>query len=156
MSAHLLLLLHLGFDELWMSPVPITQRCSSCGAARLAAGFSLHWLLVIDLQERRTNGPLGRPPPLSFSLPERMGERSVPVPEPNLKSYGLAVGQVHDGLHVILHRLDEAGAALRILILRFRPLCPAGLGSQKPVAATGGVADVILVVQADVEPHRVN
>ena len=31
-------------------------------------------------------GPLGRPPPLSFSLLERNGERSVPVPEPNLKS----------------------------------------------------------------------
>src|SRR5258706_15062505 len=35
---------------------------------------------------RNDNGPLGRPPPLSFSLLERRGERSVPVPEPNLKS----------------------------------------------------------------------
>src|SRR5208282_3362860 len=35
---------------------------------------------------RKDNGPLGRPPPLSFSLLDRMGERSVPVPEPNLKS----------------------------------------------------------------------
>ena len=31
-------------------------------------------------------GPLGRPPPLSFSRFERSGERSVPVPEPNLNS----------------------------------------------------------------------
>src|SRR6266481_1764146 len=35
---------------------------------------------------RNESGPLGRPPPLSFSLLERNGERSVPVPEPNLKS----------------------------------------------------------------------
>ena len=34
----------------------------------------------------KPSGPLGRPPPLSFSLLERMGERSVPVPEPYLKS----------------------------------------------------------------------
>ncbi len=31
-------------------------------------------------------GPLGRPPPLSFSLLERMDERSDPVPDPYLKS----------------------------------------------------------------------
>src|SRR5437899_10678068 len=35
---------------------------------------------------KNDNGPLGRPPPLSFSLLERSGERSVPVPEPNLNS----------------------------------------------------------------------
>src|SRR6266850_6652197 len=35
---------------------------------------------------KNESGPLGRPPPLSFSLLERNGERSVPVPEPNLNS----------------------------------------------------------------------
>src|ERR1019366_3820982 len=73
-------------------------------------------------------------------------------PGAELEEHGLAVGQVHDGLHVVLHRLDEAGAALRILILRFRPLRPAGSGIAKPVAAAGRIADVILVIQPDVEP----
>src|SRR5204862_1766708 len=63
---------------------------------------------------RKESGPLGRPPPLSFSLLERIGVRSVPVPEPYLKSIA-SLGQPHDVLHVVLDRLDEAGAALRIL-----------------------------------------
>src|SRR4051795_11220549 len=35
---------------------------------------------------RNDIGPLGRPPPLSFSLLERIGDKSVPVPEPYLNS----------------------------------------------------------------------
>ena len=35
-------------------------------------------------------GPLGLPPPESFSRELRMGVRSVPVPEPSLKSMASA------------------------------------------------------------------
>ena len=35
---------------------------------------------------RNESGPLGRPPPLSFSFVLRSEERSVPVPLPNLNS----------------------------------------------------------------------
>ena len=39
----------------------------------------------------KLTGPEGRPPPESFSLLDRSVERSVPVPEPNLKSIASAV-----------------------------------------------------------------
>ena len=41
-----------------------------------------------------------------------------------------------------------------IFVLRLRPLRLAGLGIAEPVAAAGGVADVVLVIQPDVEPDR--
>ncbi len=62
--------------------------------------------------------------------------------------------QVHDGLHVVPHRLDEAGAALRVFVLGFCPLRLPGPGIAEPIAAARGVADVILVIEPDVEPNR--
>src|SRR5580692_7253388 len=35
---------------------------------------------------RKLIGPLGRPPPLNFSRLDRIGDRSVPVPEPYLNN----------------------------------------------------------------------
>jgi hypothetical protein len=56
--------------------------------------------------------------------------------------------------HVVLDGLDEARAALRIFVLGFGALGLAGLAVVKPVALAGVFADAVLVIQADVEPHR--
>ena len=51
----------------------------------------------------------------------RAGARAV------FEEHRLAVGQVHDGLHVVIDRLDEAGAALGIFVLvRARSACRSG------------------------------
>ena len=146
----LLLLLHLGFDELLDVPVPIVQRVHLGGAARLAAGLHHVGHLVIDLQERQ--GTAGPATAAELLLAGADGGKIGAGAGAELEEHRLAVRQAHDGLHVVLDRLDEAGAALRIFVLRFRPLRPARPGIAKPVAAAGRVADVILVIQPDVEP----
>src|SRR4029077_772512 len=55
-------------------------------AARRVLPPDLTTLATWSYTFRKDNGPLGRPPPLSFSRLERNGERSVPVPDPNLNS----------------------------------------------------------------------
>jgi hypothetical protein len=42
---------------------------------------------------------------------------------------------VHDAFHVVIDRLDEAGAALRIFVLGARALGLAGLAIVEPIAA---------------------
>jgi hypothetical protein len=60
--------------------------------------------------------------------------------------------QVHDALHVVFDALDEAGRTLRKLVGVFRLLDFEALGIPAPVAPIPG--DAVLVIQADVEPHR--
>src|ERR1019366_993476 len=68
----------------WISPCQ--SRNVFILAARRVLPPDFTTLATWSYTFRNDNGPLGRPPPLSFSLLERMGERSVPVPEPNLNS----------------------------------------------------------------------
>src|ERR1019366_8666294 len=68
----------------WMSPCQ--SRRVFILAARRVLPPDFTTLATWSYTLRNDSGPLGGPPPLSFSLLERMGERSVPVPEPNLKS----------------------------------------------------------------------
>src|ERR1017187_827625 len=68
----------------WMSPCQ--SRRVFILAARRVLPPDFTTLATWSYTFRNDNGPLGRPPPLSFSRLERMGVRSVPVPEPNLKS----------------------------------------------------------------------
>ena len=64
----------------------------------------------------KLTGPDGLPPPESFSWLERKVDRSVPVPEPNLKSMASLLGEPHDPFHVVADALNEAGRRLRILV----------------------------------------
>ena len=61
-------------------------------------------------------GPDAVPPPASSSLDERIGDRFVPVPDPNLNSMPSVLRQRQDRVHRVLHRVDEAGRALRRLL----------------------------------------
>ena len=101
-----------------MSRMPAVQRVHLGGAAGLAAGF--HDAGDRSYTFRNDSGPLGRPPPLSFSrwTAERgqVGARAAAV----LEQHRLAAGQLHDVFHGVVDRLDEAGAALRVFVLRWR------------------------------------
>ena len=71
-----------------------------------------------------------------------------------LEEHRFAGRQAHDGFHVILDGLDEAGAALGIFVLGGATLGFARLAIVEPVAAAGIFPDAVLMVEADVEPHR--
>ena len=96
------------------------------------------------------SGPEGLPPPESFSRCDRSVDRSVPVPEPNLKSMASLRASSMMSSMLSLHALDEAGRALRILVRVLRLLDVVGLRVPVPVALRA--LDAVLVVQADVEP----
>jgi hypothetical protein len=61
---------------------------------------------------------------------------------------------MHDALHVVIHGLNEARAALRIFVLSAGAFGFAGLAIVKPIAPSGLLADTVLGVEADVEPDR--
>ena len=61
-------------------------------------------------------GPEAVPPPASSSFDDRIGDRFVPVPDPNLNSMPFGPRQRQDRVHRVLHRVDEAGRALRRLL----------------------------------------
>jgi hypothetical protein len=71
-----------------------------------------------------------------------------------LEEHGFAVGEAHDGFHVVVDGLDEAGAALGIDRIGRGAFDGGFLRVVIPVAEGGVVADAVLVVEADVEPDR--
>jgi len=72
----LLLFLGLGFDEFLDVGMVILERIHLRRAPGLAAGFHRGRDLVVDAQEGK--GPLGLPPPLSFSRVERRWKDRCP------------------------------------------------------------------------------
>ena len=98
------------------------------------------------------SGPDGLPPPESFSRCERSVERSVPVPEPNLKSIASLRASSMMSSMSSSHALDEAGRALRIFVRIFRLHDRFRLGIPMPIALRA--LDAVLMKQPDVEPHR--
>ena len=66
-----------------------------------------------------------------------------------LEEHGLGLGQGHDGVHGILHRVDEAGRALRVAVAGGREFDVLRLRVPVPVGAVGVGLDA---VAADVEP----
>ena len=64
------------------------------------------------------------------------------------------MGELQDRLHVIVDRLNEAGAALRKFVLRRGALRLAKRLGVMPVAFGRRAACAVLVVQTNVEPDR--
>src|SRR4029077_13321784 len=78
----------------------------------------------------------------------KIGPGAAPV----LEQHRFAGSQAHDVLHGIAHALDEARAALRILILRSRAFRFTRLTIVKTISGTRAFADAVLMIQANVEP----
>ena len=147
----LLFLLLFGVNELLDVPVPVAQRVHFGGPAGLAAGFDDVGHLVIHLQEGER--PAGTPPAAEFLPAGTYGTEVRARAGAVLEEHRFAVRQPHDAFHVVLHRLDEAGAALRVLVLRARSLGLAGLAIVKPIAPRRILADFVLMIKTDIEPH---
>ena len=148
--AGLVLLLRLALDELHHVGVCDFERLHLGGAPRLAAAFHDRGHLVVDAHEGKGAGGLAAAGEL-LALAAEGGEIRAGAGA-ELEEHRLAPRELHDVFHVVLHALDEAGTPLRILVgvvghddvaLRLVPA---------PVA--GGALDAVLVVEADVEPHR--
>ena len=98
------------------------------------------------------SGPEGFPPPESFSRCERSVERSVPVPEPNLKSMASlrASSMMSSMLSCTLWMKHAEACGILVGVLRLDRLA----GRRVPVPVAHRPLDAVLVVQAHVEPDR--
>ena len=132
--------------------MPVAQRVHLGRAAGLAAGFHDIGHLVVNLQERQWTARAATAAEFFLAGANR-GQVSAGAGAV-FEEHRLAVGQPHDVFHVVLDRLDEAGAALRILVLRRSAFSLARLAVVIPVPFGGVFADSILMVEADVEPDR--
>ena len=148
----LLLFLGLGGDELLHVAVGVADGVHLGGATGLAAGLHHVGHLVIDLEEAHRTRRTAAAGELLAAGTNRgqvsAGARAV------LEEHGLRVGQFHDALHVVLDRLDEAGAGLRILVLGGGAAGHLGLAVPEPIAPVAALADLVLVVQPHIEPNR--
>src|SRR5206468_3098510 len=102
----------------------------------------------INLQERQRTA--GAPAAAELFFAGTDGRQVGAGAGAKFEKHGLAVGQVHDRLHVVLDRLDETGATLWVFILGPGALGLAGLAVVKPVASAGLTADAILMIKADI------
>ena len=146
----LLFLAILALDELEDVGMPDLQRLHLGGPTRLAAALDHGRNLVVHPHERQRTRGLPAARQLLAMRPQRreVGARA----RAELEEHGLAAGQLHDVLHVVLHALDEACRRLGELVGVFRLLrLAAGL---VPVPVAHGALHTVLVKQAHVEPDR--
>ena len=148
----LLFLFLFGVNELLDVAVAIAQGIHLGGAAGFAAGFDDIGHLVIDLE--KGEGAAGTSAAAEFfAAGANRGEIGAGAGTV-FEKHGLAMGQMHDAFHVVIHGLNEAGAALGEFVLGAGPFGGLGLAIVKPIAARGGAADAILMEKPDVEPDR--
>ena len=146
----LLLLLRLALDELHDVGVMHLERLHLRGTPRLAPALHHRGDLVVDPHERQRARGLATPRELLALAPQR-GEVGAGA-RAELEEHRLAPRELHDVFHRVLDALDEAGAALRILVGVVGHHHVAGGLVPAPVAR--GALHAVLVVQADVEPDR--
>ena len=122
--------------------MPDLQRLHLGRAASLAAALDHGGDLIVHPHERQRPRRLSAPGQLLAVRAQRrkIGARA----RAELEEHGLASGQLHDVLHVVLDALDEAGRGLGILVGVLRLNHPIGLGDPNasctppPGRRTGG------------------
>jgi len=147
----LLLFLLFGVDEFLDVAVPIPQRVHLRRAPGFAAGLHHVRHLVVDF--KKTQRPARFAAAAEFLLARPDGGQIGAGAGTVLEEHGLAVGQLHDALHVVVDTLDEAGAGLGVFVLRGGPVRPLLGPVVVPVAASRSGAHAVLVVEPHVEPH---
>ena len=104
----------------------MTSGCSTLSDCILAARRVLPPLFttaaIWSYTRMNESGPLGLPPPESFSRCERSVRKIGAGAGAELEQHGLAAGELHDVFHVVVHALNEARRALRIFVRIFRLL----------------------------------
>src|SRR5271157_3556961 len=73
---------------------------------------------------------------------------------PILKKHCLARRQAHDVFHGIVHRLDETGGGLRILVLRRRSFGLSCITIEEVIPLSAPSPNPVFVVESHVEPDR--
>ena len=147
-DAGLLFFLPLALDEFHHVWMPDFDGLHLGGAAGLATALHDGCDLVVDAHERER--ARGRPPPASFSRCERSVLRSVPVPEPNLKSMASlrASSMMSSMLSATCWMKHALPCGYSYGFSGWTTSCAVGIPA--PVALRAG--DAVLVIQADVEP----
>ena len=104
-------------------------------------------LPIYERQRARRSSASGKP------LAEAAHRRKVrPRPRAVLEQHRLAGREVHDGFHVVVDRLDEAGRRLGKFVRGRRLLDAAGI--RCPIVVASAPFDPVLMIQAHVEPGR--
>ena len=142
----------LAVDEFLDVAMPVAEGVHLGGATGLAAGLHDVGDLIIDLEE--AEGAAGATAAGELLAAAADGGKISAGAGAVLEEHGLAVGEVHDALHVVIDGLDEARAALRIFVLGRGALGDVGLAIEEPVALGAVLADAVLGEEADVEPDR--
>ena len=150
-SPSLFLLLLFCVDEFFNVAVPIAQGVHFGGAAGFAPRFHHVGYLVVNAQKRQR--PAGSTAAAEF-LPTGSQRSQVSAGAGTvLEEHRLAGSQPHDVFHVVLHRLNEAGAALRIFVLSGRPSRLVCASIVKPIALRRVLSHAVLMPESDVEPN---
>ena len=147
----LLLFPLLGIDEFLDVTMPVAQRVHLGRATGLAAALHDVRDLVIDLEEAHR---AARTTTAAQLLATGTDGRQVGAGAGTiLEEHRLGVSEVHDAFHVVIHGLDETRTALRIFVLRRGAFADVLGPVVEPVALRRFLADTVLVIQTDVEPH---
>ena len=137
----------LRVDELLDVGMPILERVHLRRAPRLAAGLHHVRDLIVNLEERKRTARFAAAAQF-FARELRSDERSVPVPQPYLKSIASLIARRMMSSMVSSDRLDEAGAALRIFVLRRGALGLARLAIVEIIARACASPYPVLVIRA--------
>ena len=129
----LFLLFLLGVDEFLDVAMPIAQRVHFGGAPSLATRLHDVGHLVINLEERKRSAWASAA--AEFFATGADGGQVGASARSVFEKHRLAVSQLHDALHVIVHGLNEAGAALGILVLSAGAFDRTGLRVIIPIPA---------------------
>ena len=132
--------------------MPVADGVHLGGTSSLAAGTNHIGHLVINPEERhRATRDSTATDCLALGPDRRQVGAGAGA---KLEEHPLTVRQLEDRLQVVINRLDETGAALRVLVLRRGALCMTNRIIVIPVALRRVIAHAILVMQPDVEPYR--
>ena len=140
--------LRLALDEFEDVGVADLEGLHLGGATGFAAGFDDAGDGVVDAHEADGSG--GSAAAGEFFVAGAEGGEVGAGTGAELEEHGLAAGEFHDGFHVVVDALDEAGGALGVLVGAFGLLDGAGI--EVPAPVVGGALDAVPVVEADVEP----
>ena len=149
-SPGLLLFLLFAVDEFLDVAVPVAKRVHFGSAAGFSARLHDIGDLVVNFEE--TQWPAWAAAAAQFFFAGADGAQIGAGAGAVLEEHRFAVGEAHDVFHVVVHRLNKAGAALGILVLCRSALRFALLRIVKPIALGGSFAHAVLMKETHVEP----
>ena len=131
--------------------MPILERVHLRRAPRFATALHHVRNLIVNFEKRERPARFAAAAQFFSCRSER--RKICPSAAAVLEQHRFAGRQAHDVLHRVTHVLDEAGAALRVLILRSCAFRFARLAIVKIIPRPRAFADAVLMIQSNVEPN---